>query len=638
MRRLILLFVTFTYLYTMGQVNEQTSAGFEFPFKIGDAQWKSYPSVKERVAALQIPNDKLKSIKTADLLNLCLEFPYSTDIFAFDSPEIGFKAICNKFNGYQELLTRNDLAESMLAKCASIPDEIDSIVNKDKITQGNYSFKCYILFYMMGLDTITSTLNSEKSEKIYSTIRKATEKMKKYPDIFGISYGMGIKTIASDENRPDGYETKIKTPNGYEVTVDILTEEDLSQSEKEKFKRELEAEYPNVVFLSEATNKYNCHAYAWYIQSLPINGYVYLPSDKLVWMEEPSIYWLGGCYYEVAENDATIVFYSGDHSAIRINSNEYISKWGNRPLVKHSPNDVLDIYGAPKSYYKLYQPQITGPDSISTSATYTIDPLPTGFTVIWSLSDPYYAQNHMTVDANGRCTITRDSHQSLENAILTATIRHDKYIAQTLTKTINASTSYNGFIAFYNWSDNNVRKLEYPYIIYMNKSQSGSGLNINSTYFVGATITYEGDIIPTRWVVDNYNGNVSVRFPTTTNAQAFVINVNCKNGDFYRITVINQARAYNLSADLDGEILDVALIDKNSGIPLQNNMLMNCQETESELEWILEIYDTATNQKIYSGKVTGSKVSVDTSDWKPGIYVIHAIVGENTFSKKIIIK
>lgn len=172
----------------------------------------------------------------------------------------------------------------------------------------------------------------------------------------------------------------------------------------------------------------------------------------------------------------------------------------------------------------------------------------------------------------------------------------------------------------------------------MNKSQSGSGLNINSTYFVGATITYEGDIIPTRWVVDNYNGNVSVRFPTTTNALAFVINVNCKNGDFYRITVINQARAYNLSADLDGEILEVALIDKNSGIPLQNNLLMNCQKTESELEWILEIYDTATNQRIYSGKVTGSKVSVDTSDWKPGIYVIHAIVGENTFSRKIIIK
>ncbi len=88
MKKLFLFLLTFTCLYAMGQVNEQTSAGFEFPFQLGDAQWKSYSSTKDRIEALQIPEDKLKNITTTDLLNVCLDFPYSMDMLAFDLPEV----------------------------------------------------------------------------------------------------------------------------------------------------------------------------------------------------------------------------------------------------------------------------------------------------------------------------------------------------------------------------------------------------------------------------------------------------------------------------------------------------------------------------------------------------------------------
>ncbi|MCX4277018.1 MULTISPECIES: hypothetical protein [Muribaculum] len=50
MKKLFLLLFTFSCLYAVGQVSERATAGFEFPFKIGDAQWKSYSSAKERVA------------------------------------------------------------------------------------------------------------------------------------------------------------------------------------------------------------------------------------------------------------------------------------------------------------------------------------------------------------------------------------------------------------------------------------------------------------------------------------------------------------------------------------------------------------------------------------------------------------
>ncbi len=102
---------------------------------------------KKEWRALQIPEDKLKSLTTADLLTVCLDFPYAMDMLAYDYPEVGFNAVCKEFNGYRELLTRKDLTDALLKKCEAIPAGIASILNKDEVTQGDYSFKCYILFY-----------------------------------------------------------------------------------------------------------------------------------------------------------------------------------------------------------------------------------------------------------------------------------------------------------------------------------------------------------------------------------------------------------------------------------------------------------------------------------------------------------
>lgn len=104
MRKNFLLIMALICLHAFGQINERATA-FEFPFQPGDAQWKSFSSPQDRIAALQIPEGELKTISTNDLLNVCLDFPYSMDILAFNSPETGFNAICNEFNGYRELFT-----------------------------------------------------------------------------------------------------------------------------------------------------------------------------------------------------------------------------------------------------------------------------------------------------------------------------------------------------------------------------------------------------------------------------------------------------------------------------------------------------------------------------------------------------
>lgn len=637
MRKNFLLIMALICLHAFGQINERATA-FEFPFQPGDAQWKSFSSPQERIAALQIPEAKLKTISTNNLLNVCLDFPYSMDMLAYDYPEVGFDAICKEFNGYRELLTRQDLADALLKKCEAIPDVIESILNKDELTKGDYSFKCYILFYMMGIDEVTSSLDAEQSAKFTTAIREATTKMKAYPDIFGMAYNMGIKRIPGPQRTYD-YELNPTTrtiPNGYSVAVGKLKVSDLPSSQKEANKNYVETRY-NVEVISESTKKYNCHAYAWYMKSVPHND--------PVWMSDPRVYWETGCYYEVPENEAEVVlyydtldpYYGNWHSAIRINDNEYISKWGELPLVKHSLTNVHENYGKSRKYYKLYEPQMIGPDSLSSVTTYSIEPLPPGYSVTWSLSDKYYSQKHMKVE-NNMCTLIQDPRYNMDNATLTATIKYNNNIAKTLTKTISSHSSYSGFYILYKWSGEEYLPLYNPYLIYIEKGNYGNWLYINSPFLIGADITSTGNITPTRWDVDKQTGTIIVGIPTTTDGYAIVIDVTCTNGDKYQIVILRGSTSRGLSLGMDGTKLNIGLINDNACVPSDKMSSIYAQQIDEELEWTLEVYDAVTNRMVYVGKMAGMTASLDTSNWKPGIHIVRATIGDQTLSKKILIK
>ena len=87
--------------------------GYLFPIVPGTDEWKSI-SHTQRVASLQLPADTLQSISTARLLETCLYYPFSTDIFAFDDYIFSFKKIKEKFNGYAELYQRADFVQQLI--------------------------------------------------------------------------------------------------------------------------------------------------------------------------------------------------------------------------------------------------------------------------------------------------------------------------------------------------------------------------------------------------------------------------------------------------------------------------------------------------------------------------------------------
>ncbi|MDR1380603.1 MAG: T9SS type A sorting domain-containing protein [Tannerella sp.] len=182
--------------------------------------------------------------------------------------------------------------------------------------------------------------------------------------------------------------TNVKTPNNSTVQdVRSLTSSDLSYSSQQlaALAADLAANY-GAELIEPPSYKYNCHAYAWHVSEGGSKVWIGYTTGNVT---AEDIYWTDGSYVEVPESYATKVSYhqDGNHSAIRLNSTWYQSKWGQGGVVKHYPNNVDPIYQPSKTkkfYVRKTAFSISGSNSICSSGTVTISPTPTSYS--WNCS------------------------------------------------------------------------------------------------------------------------------------------------------------------------------------------------------------------------------------------------------------
>lgn len=94
-----------------GTTRSVNAPSFEFP----EINWAAYDTHAQKVAACQIPDSILSNIPTAELVGICMEYPLLFDAYAFNTPLQGIKVVASRFNGLQELMTREDNFECILA-------------------------------------------------------------------------------------------------------------------------------------------------------------------------------------------------------------------------------------------------------------------------------------------------------------------------------------------------------------------------------------------------------------------------------------------------------------------------------------------------------------------------------------------
>ena len=271
--------------------NDKINTKFDYSFAKQDS-WKDKPR-NEKLESCQIPKDTAEKMTTEALLDSILENPFTVDMFAYDSYEEGYQKVKDEIFVFQNLLDRSDLG-SILVKKHSICSEGSS--DKD-------------LMNSMYLSVMIAQPEIEKKISDVDIISFKNSLKVKDNHIYKNSKEDHKIQIDSTISLLSGYTT-VYTPKGSHIQVYESTDPDYTVAQQQAMHSTFASTYNYSSYVSPASNRYNCHSYAWYSQS----------TSNPYWMNTPycDAYINDGSYYQVptaAANDR-IHWHEGDHTGI----------------------------------------------------------------------------------------------------------------------------------------------------------------------------------------------------------------------------------------------------------------------------------------------------------------------------------
>lgn len=201
--------------------------------------------------------------------------------------------------------------------------------------------------------------------------------------------------------------TNVYLPNGCLVGAYLQESESRPTHDIAWWQNQIEIEYPHITLatvIGVASSTYNCHGYAWHMYNEADPAYISNP----VWMSD--LHWLfltSVCYAETITPvyPGKVVYENANHSAVTTNvPDEFISKWGWNPLVRHHKDHCpYDDYTS-LTYYKQNFDLISGLSTIMGSSIYTITACQTP---TWDITNKQVFS--ITTNPNGSATVTANA-------------------------------------------------------------------------------------------------------------------------------------------------------------------------------------------------------------------------------------
>jgi Zn-dependent metalloprotease len=283
---------------------------------------------------------------------------------------------------------------------------------------------------------------------------------------------------------------------------------------------------------------------------------------------------------------------------------------------------------------------ISGPAVTSSQSVYSVNNLPNGFSVTWSLTDSYYNQYclEQNVPSTNKCKITRNSSHDMSNATLTATIKYNGIEVQKLYKYhLYAHSGFKG--TYFNGQATKTISLPTPLYFYPNKTNA----SISSPNLIDATISVSGTLASMPRSLDTTNGVLLFSTPNVSGSNTSVIHATCSNGDGYNLTIVTTTNTNLLNIIVGDGQMDVSLVpvvdDKLQEIDLVTKLKTPSFDTAANdfQTWTLEVYTATTGEKVFSQTVEGSSFTIDTTGWKPSVYVVRAVIGDEVLNEKVVV-
>lgn len=189
-------------------LSAQTPLRWNYPCKPGTECWNALTSVAERQNACQITGIDLKTLSTEELLLITMEHPFFRSYVLSDNPIRAMQSAVSSFNGYAELLGRNDAIVVM--KNVYLREDFNKLANiRDTVEIGNYTLQWVGVELLMANDALLAQLpDTEKILFLKELVVKNIAR-EKYRSVFGdISDAtialIGLKIIKTLANNTPG--------------------------------------------------------------------------------------------------------------------------------------------------------------------------------------------------------------------------------------------------------------------------------------------------------------------------------------------------------------------------------------------------------------------------------------------------
>lgn len=292
---------------------------------------------------------------------------------------------------------------------------------------------------------------------------------------------------------------------------------------------------------------------------------------------------------------------------------------------------------------------ISGPTVPCASNDYSVDNLPNGYTVEWSL-----AQNTnlviddipMTIygldpDTN-QCTIIKNFGAYAKGKLI-ATLKDNDVVKATLIKALDSGANLSG-----TWSQgltSDVLLSGHTYFI-----QDGSTVFLQSDDFIGASVSYSSTMNLIGGVTHN-NNVISFR-PRS------IVLYSSSESDLESLTQVNNSIVLDVTKNGTCEAYQFTFRIRDFIPVIEFNGILDISHTSNEYcftinwgedsadagspasdsRWQLEIFNFDNGLSVYKTQTNESFLSVNTTGWKPGVYIATANIDEKTYSTKIYIK
>lgn len=172
----------------------KASDAWIYPVVPGTPEWIAIPTPLERLEACQIPEDRVKIMSSAALVQSWCDLPFNMDIYSSNDYQRPMEYYIAHFSGLRELCQRDDAGNSLMERYRFM-EPACVVIKKNDNDKGRYTLSFPIIELLISQDIILDKLTlTEKKDLVAEALRKYESK-KKYTEYFGLPGGTAFSLL-----------------------------------------------------------------------------------------------------------------------------------------------------------------------------------------------------------------------------------------------------------------------------------------------------------------------------------------------------------------------------------------------------------------------------------------------------------